>query len=296
MKKYFIFFFSIKIILLLFFFSCSAKTIYNKNYIGNEKKVYLNNDTSIVAQIGGNAITNAEFYSELIDFSKANSIQNIDSKTMNNLLDAYTLTKAIVEIARLRQLDKSDTYLELSKRFQEKLLADMIENDLLNNIGIPSDLEVNDYYLKNKNTFLLPKRIALKNILSDSSAILESLLAKAKKNIIFNEIISDTSLKIKVSDLGLIEKDMLEADLDSAAFALKQNMLSNVIKSKLGYHILFCYNIQDDRIIPFNENLKNDIRQFLIKKKMKEKIDALVLEFKKNNKYKLFYENIKRRY
>ncbi len=62
--------------------------------------------------------------------------------------------------------------------------------------------------------------------------------------------------------LGTVPRGQLYPQLEAAAFALDAAMLSDVVESELGYHLLYCEAIHRERLLSFAE-ARNTIREYL---------------------------------
>jgi peptidyl-prolyl cis-trans isomerase C len=59
-----------------------------------------------------------------------------------------------------------------------------------------------------------------------------------------------------------VPRGQLYPQLEAAAFALDAAMLSDVVESELGYHLLYCEAIHRERLLSFAE-ARNTIREYL---------------------------------
>jgi len=62
--------------------------------------------------------------------------------------------------------------------------------------------------------------------------------------------------------LGTVPRGQLYPQLEATAFALDAAMLSDVVESKLGYHLIYCEAIHRERLLSFAE-ARNTIREYL---------------------------------
>lgn len=62
--------------------------------------------------------------------------------------------------------------------------------------------------------------------------------------------------------LGMVPRGQLYPQLEAVAFALDAAMLSDVVESELGYHLLYCEAIHRERLLSFAE-ARSTIREYL---------------------------------
>lgn len=96
----------------------------------------------------------------------------------------------------------------------------------------------------------------------------------------------DTESKDSGGSLGYIVKGQMNKDFDKAAFKLKPNEISDVIKTDYGYHIIKANKESD-----FNKH-KNELRQTMIQQKIQKDPSILTDAYEKLlKKYKVKYDD-----
>lgn len=122
--------------------------------------------------------------------------------------------------------------------------------------------------------------------IASKKAKAEKLLAEAKKNPaqfdkLAKENSDDTTTAVKGGDLGFFAAQEMVPEFSQAAFSMKPNTISNLVKTQFGYHIIKVTDRMEAGQQPF-EKVKNDIKGFLENQKQLEAIDNLVESLKKN--------------
>ncbi len=138
-----------------------------------------------------------------------------------------------------------------------------------------SDDQLRHYYDRNKDQFRTPERVHVRHILLKTTdkapaqvgaieAKAQDLLKQLKAGANFAELATkyseDPGSAAKGGDLGWIVRDQTVKAFENAAFSLKPNELSGVIKTEYGFHILQVLEKQDARLKPFEE-VKDQIAQ-----------------------------------
>jgi len=143
---------------------------------------------------------------------------------------------------------------DLKKRIHDQvLIRKVLEADAFQNIE-PSEQEINDFYLKNKDRFNIPPKIRASRILvlvddktspADKAAkkkVIDQARARVAKGEDFSkvamEVSQDQYSAPKGGDIGFFQKGENEPQFDAVAFTSKQGELSPVFITPLGYQFL----------------------------------------------------------
>lgn len=122
--------------------------------------------------------------------------------------------------------------------------------------------------------------------IASKKAKADKLLADVKKDPsqfakLAKENSDDTTTAVKGGDLGFFAAQEMVPEFSQAAFSMKPNTISNIVKSAYGYHIIMVTDRMSAGQQPF-EKVKNDIKGFMENQKQLEAIDKLVESLKKN--------------
>lgn len=198
-----------------------------------------------------------------------------------------------------QQLNPSDTDLNTffnknQPMFQIPEYADIeyVElNTQLIKTPSPSEQQLNEYYREHVRRFTKPEMIKTRHILisvdlnaSDNEKkqaldkaenILREVNAQPDK---FAEIAKqqsqDPGSAPRGGELGYSERGMMVKPFEEAAFALKVNQISNLVKSDFGYHIIQLLDRQPETVQPFDSvksELTNELHAELSQKELADK-------------------------
>ena len=124
------------------------------------------------------------------------------------------------------------------------------------------------YYEDNIDTFTQENQVKARHILfkvapdaspEDQDKIkekAESVLERAKKGEDFSELakeFSDDPSKSKGGDLGYFTKGRMVKEFEDAAFSLKKDEISDLVKTTYGYHIIKVDDIRESKVKTFDE-------------------------------------------
>jgi parvulin-like peptidyl-prolyl isomerase len=149
-------------------------------------------------------------------------------------------------------------------QFKERIHDDIIIRKVLEAEALhddqPTDQEVDDFYMKNKDKFIVPDKIRASRVLimvdpntspADKAAKkkeIDAARARIMKGEDFGkvatEISEDRYSAPKGGDIGFFQKGEEEEQFDAVAFAAKPGVISPVFETKMGYQFLKVTDVQ----------------------------------------------------
>ena len=141
-----------------------------------------------------------------------------------------------------------------------------------------------------KNKELTPEQVKVKvnEEMKARKAKADELLNKAKADVngfaaLAKDNSDDAASAVKGGDLGFFAHAEMVPEFSNAAFKLRPNTISAVVKSKFGYHIILVTDRMAAGQQPY-EKVKEDIKNYLSNQKQLKLLDNLVESLKKNAK------------
>lgn len=198
----------------------------------------------------------------------------------------------------------SETFSEFRAALYRKYLADEAEKVAVISKVTASDEEIKAYYEKHKHTFFMPKQFRASHILirvdpasnKEEREVLKTradeLLVRAKNGEDFFDLAyynSDDRTKFVGGDLGMFHEGQTEESFEKALLSLKVGEISDLVKTRFGYHIIKLTQVNEARQLSFDEmRLKVKER---IEKERQDKLYAEWLEsLKKQYKVERFVD------
>jgi len=144
----------------------------------------------------------------------------------------------------------------------------LIDPDTFKDQVKPTDREIKDYYEYNINTFSEPKQVKARHILfklsQDASEAEEKevkeratkVLEEAKQGKDFAELaekFSEGPTKAKGGDLGYFSEGQMAKPFEVAAFKMKKGEISELVRTRFGYHIIKVEDIKEARTKSLDE-------------------------------------------
>ncbi|MFH2065560.1 MAG: peptidylprolyl isomerase [Pseudomonadota bacterium] len=160
------------------------------------------------------------------------------------------------------------------------------------------------FYEKNKSQFKQPEMVRAQHILvsfppnmpADRKQEAREKLEKIKKRIKRGE--SFSALAKKFSDdpngknggeLGYFDRNKMVEPFSKAAFSLAVNDVSDVVETEYGFHLIKVLDKQPERIPAFGE-IKEDITQLIVQKKIANGIKSYIKILRDKAKIKKFLQ------
>ncbi|MBN1524785.1 MAG: peptidyl-prolyl cis-trans isomerase [Spirochaetales bacterium] len=175
------------------------------------------------------------------------------------------LNRSITEDEFRKVIEQSGlTWDALNSEIKKQLIAKKYvmkkKGNVLNNIPEPTNQEIEDYYFSNQSKFVSPEMVRFKQIYINPSLLTTQAQkddAKKKAQAIVQEIkagasfdnyweVYDSTGQVKIGTYmpGITRRDdtktkqVFGEDFFNELFKLQPNQVSNVVSSKLGYHII----------------------------------------------------------
>ncbi|TCZ78806.1 hypothetical protein E0485_06940 [Paenibacillus albiflavus] len=244
----------------------------------------------VVATVNGDKITRQE----LNEYMTSKAGEQVLSNMINErLIDqeakkaGITVTDAAVdaEVAKMTESYSQDqldynlaqagmTMSDLKTQLRTEL---KIRGILEPTITITDD-DMKQRYDEDKDYYKTPEQVKASHILVDKQEDAEAILKDLKGGADFATLAKEKSKDGSASqggDLGYFGHGDMVEEFDEAAFKLNVGEISDVVKSKFGYHII---KVTDKKPAtePTFEEKKDEIRQQLIDEKLNEDVPAWI--------------------
>ncbi len=185
----------------------------------------------------------------------------------------------------------------------ELVMRKLIDKEVADKITLgPNDAK--DFYDKNPEIFKTPEMIRASHILvkvdekatpEEKAKALEKIKDIQKKvqgGADFAELakeVSDCPSKEKGGDLGFFQKGQMVPAFETAALALKQGQVSDVVETEFGYHLIKLTDKKDAGTMAFEE-MKPRIEQHIKSEKVSEQLTQYMDGLRSKAKVEVFIQ------
>ncbi|MCM8804344.1 MAG: peptidylprolyl isomerase [Candidatus Omnitrophica bacterium] len=181
---------------------------------------------------------------------------------------------------------KKDIEKKIKNYYMEVLTQIFVENILANEIKI-SDEEISNYYNTHLNEFVIPERVQLYEIVVDSKEKANEILNRLKLGESFERIAETESIastRERKGEIGWIEVEKLNPEVLSLISQMKPGeILANIIKTEMGYHIIKLTGKTDKRILTLQEATPI-IKNLILTQKKKVEVENLMKKLRGRSK------------
>jgi peptidyl-prolyl cis-trans isomerase C len=244
-------------------------------------------------------------------------------------LENYIRKRLLLQEAFKTGFDRKPEVAAAADSARESALFDRYVRDVVA-AGIVTDKDVRDYYDTHPDDFATPEKVHVRHIViavtnavpspkTDGQALEEiskiaaeiraadvaSAIAKPDAATLANlrrahfedaaKKYSEDGSAASGGDLGWMAKGQLDPTFEAAAWGLKPGIVSGIVHTKFGYHLIYVEGKEAAGIEPF-EVVKNGVREYLMTQKATDVVNAvarLTNELKSKSRISVFPENIK---
>ena len=200
----------------------------------------------------------------------------------------------------LTELKLSESALKLKIK-KGIAIQELIESRITQKIKI-SDKESKVFYDTNPDFFKQSEQVKASHILikvspeadeitkSEAKQKLRQIQQKLNKNEDFATLAKEFSegpSKINGGDLGYFQRGQMVKAFEDAAFSLKPEEVSDIVKTQFGYHLIKVVDKKLKKTIPY-EDVKNNLVQHLKQEKTKQKVKLYIQTLREKAKIEKF--------
>ncbi|MDI3269395.1 MAG: peptidylprolyl isomerase [Bacillota bacterium] len=231
----------------------------------------------VVARVNGEAITQGEFYKELVAQQGAMVLDQMvteilvrqEAKKQGVKVSAQDVDREMKEIAdqfpsqeQFQQTLAMYGYTEDSLR--RNLEINLIVKAILEPQVEATDEELQAYFQDQKERYGEPEKVQVRHILVEDEATAQAVREKLLQGADFAELAKEYSQDPGSSDaggeLGWVVRGQMVPEFEEAAFTLPVGDISEPVKSLYGWHIVQVEDHQEGREVTFDE-VKDQVKK-----------------------------------
>ncbi len=273
----------------------------------------ISDSEKIVAVINGETLTKEKLDALYAGIGAQMRAQYEKNGGRSAFLDNYVGKRLLVQEALKADFDKRADVKTAIEAAREAVLFDRYVRDVIA-ADVVTDGDVRKYYDEHSTDFNSPEQVKVRHIVvTFQGKEKEQALNKIKP--VVGEIVSsgvsspalllrhfeDAARKYSEDgtaqsggDLGWVPRGNLDPAFEDVAFRLKPGIMSGIVETPYGYHLILVEDKRPETKQPF-ESVKADIREFLISQRMADVMTALkklTNELRRSSKVAIYNENL----
>lgn len=236
----------------------------------------------VLAEVNGTKITIGEFNREVENLPPQYKPFAASPDGQRQLIDTMVVRQLMLDQAKKDGIDKSKEVSEKVEDVKKRIVID----EYLKKKAVIDEAELKQFYEQSKEKMKTGPQVKASHILVKSEKEAQDVLAQLKGGADFAALAKKFSVDPSAAtggDLGWFEKTTMVPQFADAAFALKEGQTSGVVKSNFGYHIIKVTGKRPAGYRPYEE-VREQIRAFLLPNKQQEIFQKLKDDLKKNAK------------
>ncbi|HPP06050.1 MAG TPA: peptidylprolyl isomerase [Syntrophorhabdaceae bacterium] len=245
-------------------------------------------NSKVLATIDGEKITINEFNKELDKIPINMKMMVATQSGKKNYLEKIIMKKLLLREAKKEDIEKNPEFQERLKDIKEQLVIEFLLKKKINVDAQITEDDLKQYYEKNKEAFKRDREINTRHILVNTEDEARQIKEKISKGEDFAELAKkysiDPSAKANGGEIGFHPKGTLLPEYEAAAFKLnKVGQISDIVKTKFGYHIIKLEGIRPPSYMPYEE-VKDYIKQKIAQEKQTQALEKYITNLKSTAK------------
>lgn len=213
-----------------------------------------------------------EYYQEIVKGQKMKFLDDVISEEL------------LYNEALKSKIDKDSETKEVIAEAKRKILVSRLIKDRVDDKISISDEDIKKYYDEHSEELMLPERWRASHILVDTLDEAKDIKEKLSQGASFEELakeISKDATSEQGGDVGYFSKGQLIPEFEQACFALNVGEISDIVKTKFGYHVIKLTERKGPEVQEFSA-IKELIKKELEREKRKQLFEELLGNLRKN--------------
>ena len=228
-----------------------------------------------LATVDGKVITVGDFEKRV---SKMPAYyKTLASQRRKDFLDDMINEQLIYKEALKRGINREPEVKELVNEAKRKIVIAKLMEVEVKKSAVTED-KIKEFYQIHKDDFVTPLKLRASHIMVDTEAEANEVLQKLKEGGDFAQLAKQYSKdpsKDRGGDIGYFIKGQLMPELEEICFKLQLEQTSDIIKTKLGYHIIKLTDRIEPRTVELSE-VRDAIEKELKDSAQQRMLDELV--------------------
>lgn len=241
----------------------------------------------VLAEVGGTTITVDSFNKEMENLPPYLKPMTETADGKKEMLETMIIRELILQEASKDGIENTPAVKEKLDELKKRLVVEAYLKKKVEEQAKVSDEDLKKFYDQNKDKFKTGDQVKASHILLKAEKEAKDVLAQVKAGGNFEELakkFSTDGAASKGGDLGWFSKGSMIPEFEKVAFTMKEGQISDVVKTKFGFHIIKLTGKRAAGERTF-EDVKEQIKTSMLPGKQQEVFQKLKEDLKKSGKY-----------
>lgn len=241
----------------------------------------------VLAEVGGTTITVESFNKEMENLPPYLKPMTETADGKKEMLETMIIRELILQEASKDGIENTPAVKEKLDELKKRLVVEAYLKKKVEEQAKVSDEDLKKFYDQNKDKFKTGDQVKASHILLKAEKEAKDVLAQVKAGGNFEELakkFSTDGAASKGGDLGWFSKGSMIPEFEKVAFTMKEGQISDVVKTKFGYHIIKLTGKRAAGERTFDD-VKEQIKTSMLPGKQQEVFQKLKEDLKKSGKY-----------
>ena len=197
-------------------------------------------DARVIASVDKKyTITVDEFNDRLANLPER--YQEVVNKNKKEFLNELITDKLLYAEALRIKLDRDEEVLKLFDEAKRKIIISKLLNDEIDGNITVTEEDITAYYTSNKDRFVTPEVLRASHILVESENEARDVRNELLKGENFEDLAAKKSIDPTAKlggDIGYFTAGQLMPEIENTCLKLEPGEISDVVKTKFGYHVI----------------------------------------------------------
>lgn len=197
-------------------------------------------DARVIASVDKKyTITVDEFNDRLANLPER--YQEVVNKNKKEFLNELITDKLLYAEALRIKLDRDEEVLKLFDEAKRKIMISKLLNDEIDGNITVTEEDITAYYTSNKDRFVTPEVLRASHILVESENEARDVRNELLKGENFEDLAAKKSIDPTAKlggDIGYFTAGQLMPEIENTCLKLEPGEISDVVKTKFGYHVI----------------------------------------------------------
>jgi peptidyl-prolyl cis-trans isomerase C len=191
------------------------------------------------------------------------------SQHKKDVVDEMVIEQLLYEEAKKRNIGRDPEVKELVAEAARKIIISRLIDDEMKKIDPVSEDEIKTYYDQNMDKYMNPEVVRASHILTGTEEEAKEAMQALSLNGNFEEVAqkySNDLTKDRGGDLGYFKRGQMIPEFEKVVFSLKVGQVSDVVKSRFGYHIIKLTDYKPSTYRDYEE-IKDSLGSILVRER-----------------------------